>query len=633
MKNPKNEINFEVFKRNYKTLDKCYRLGEFETDRLPGFHFQEEPSAICPMKDAALELYAAAKRLEKNFEAGSDEFNLLWRARSQTYEIADYFFAVTVEMENEFIKFVELSNNDLKELIEEVLNRQMKIPDEYIKAFYLAFISGINVLYKIHSRDGYVKAETAVRRFYKLPSILSEEKLGIQMTIPKSIFALAKYLEGKILSAQGKESEEAFLESIDLYAESLYEVDKIQSATDKSIFEKRVMTIRRMTIASAFGIGYGFLVKSELKQAFHVLSQARAITKHFAGKVFAAYAEYLYRRTKRAKESSSRMVLSESIVQLEECLKIFACYVPTSDYISRTEIELALCEYYLAKLEEEKNLSTNKKLSNKAKLRLERIVYADKAKSVLNNHSNSVLSEALAMLSYITWYNDNNLGEAEKIADLAVSISEGTQYYCEALLARGSCCYHKAQLKKGTIKGIERKNKREDIGNHFKEHYENALDYFYKALSCNIQKNPRIAAIAHLKLVELNLLQSETFPLASFHFKEWQAIEDKVEHAFIREKAIVIQENFRVQNKAYLFVSLDEGIGLEAWQKEVSKFLVNQVLCDLANDYNEGIITNTQYKAQIAHALQDKLQINRSTAYNWIQEANLIKKLQNLLRN
>lgn len=660
--------NWKLFIQEFEKIDSLYRQGKFEGDLHEGKS----------LKKAADELYKKAKAAWDNASIPSEIATKVLRAMTVSFEIDEYFLCLSQEKKDFFQKFndeflidkYEITEKKVLSKIQETAERKkileptddfeliqnsnekeslLRIADELI----LFALCCVNVYYTKHNVEDYKKGLSQAEIILKYLDITSKKKWELSGesiyqfdASGSSLKGLTYYFIGRFNFGLGsfEESEAAFKKSSSMY---IAKMNSLVSSTDKKDSESRTLSMRRSNLSEIIGLVNLYLIQSRIDEALDVLHRVRPLLDYNAGEVTKSYCNLLNVSVNRAKFSSKSEKLLELYEEAKNCLGVFERLVPDSHFPHRTNIEVSLLLFYIAKSLPQNEILSRKKYYNECLSKLdEGIKYAVAKPSDDKPFKNRrILIEASSLRSHIYRNYADAKGEnfrrmitnAYKDAKLACEIADGLkQLESDALIALGTVyrdlfVYGKNNV---PILKIEDQKIKDNV-----EWLEKSQKCFHNAIELNgADNNPRIYAICFLRLTDLETKSTTNTLGAKFYFDKYKSIEDKVGHYFVLEFADSLR-NY-LERRPYFDLLIDPGekgekLNLEKWKVELEEFLIRQTIYYAAidaqgrlparrrrgeepvNDAKINSISNTRETRQsvLAKAFIDKMGIAPNPAY------------------
>lgn len=652
--------------RIYRYLYKLYRVGAFE-EKLEGYRYgwlelgngadfyeyrsPRDGAKVDPQKvsyqEAVEDLYQMILFLESNKKSWAEEHPIqILEIRNLVYEVKDYALRVPPELGHFFIdqarKFGEHVKNNLvvhyadefrKERSEEKEHNDARA--KVIKVLIISALCGVNQLYRLHGQEDYDEALEIIENIemYVSHGLPHQHQMERQSF---GLLGLTMYLKGRLLSAKdghyGK-AHAAYTKSIDAYTTRLDQKAEFyeKGYIDKEDYEeKKTVTQRRAALVSAIGVGYLAFVNSRISEAFAALRGSRVALKQNVGAIYGTFTDILFYACKRAVGSSDKQTIKEVIEGLRGCRETLSKLVPDSQYSHRAGVELAIALHYRAKAEYKPGEQA-----------VEASTYYGEAMRLLNaaiEHSETMvdghyrnrrmLAEALIVRSHLGRHLPETrsggksaaYADAERDARRARNVAKGNDHReCEAEVALGAALCAQAGL-------VRTENEHE-----FGQKVADAQESFQRALMLNRGTNARVEGVCHLKLTKLSLFDPSTVALAHDHFKRWQEIESRVEHAYCHEMASELRKQLG-QDGPLLVINAETNLDYFYWEKKLLDHLLNTMLVNLSKDTNKENYSETELRGKIVNALIKELNFKKSKAYELVKdkEHNLVERLQRL---
>lgn len=544
--------------------------------------------------------------------------------------------------------------------------------------FLLLGLCGINSYYRQHSSDFY---SLGLEQLGPLEQYIRVERSQSKGRESWGLRGLAAYLRGRLTFGLSRyaEARDAWTESSECYGRKIEQKLASLSNPDESQREKwedtRSLCLRRSSLAAAMGNGYLLLVMSKLSASLEIVVLSRGVLTKHCGRVYAAYVDLIYAAAKRARYSSDLGVLEACEAQLKNCRKTFNDLVKGTHYVERANIEIALVFYYqargLGRLEQQE-ISPQPDVDNKISLLYSQAV--ENLTSAINyagfsenrrERNPRMLAEAYALRSHL-WSHISDgpyelrCGRALYDANEALKhVGDMTQLECEARMALGAAYLAVAegvmsdrlspdhvQLPVGENASADRwggqgrwartrreAEKRRDARQVKKESgiwkYKQKADAeLSQALELNNGANPRISAVCFLRLAQSALLLETTLPDAWFNFLNYQAIADRVEHAFCHDHAKEIEKELRLRGR-HFFVDVRQGLKYEEWKVKLEEYLIHETINriveetpgplaggggDAASQQPKRQGRKATYKTRLAKELEKYMDIGNHTA-------------------
>ena len=506
-----------------------------------------------------------------------------------------------------------------------------------IDEFLLLGLGGINAHYRRHSSDAYLAGLAQLR---PLELYIRDELKQLKQRPSLGLLGLAAYLRGRLQFGLSRyvQARDAWTESSECYSRKIEQKQTEFRTADPQKSEKwediRSLCLRRSALAAAMGNGYLLLVMSRLSACLEVVVLSRGILTKSCGAVYAAYVDLIYAAAKRAKHSFDPNVLDECQRLLEHSHETFTKLVEGSHYVQRANVELALVFHYQAKslnrlregaLTRKEAVEKINVLYEKAITNLNSAIDYAAGKKQRTKSNPRMLAEAYAILSHICRHRPqsdyeqaNRPGwvEALKNAHEALKhVGEMSQLECEARMALGIAYIAIAEgLKSGAIKinyrelaahegvtiegrGIRPKKKsgrrsarQIDRDEEIREeeiwvNKQNADRELSRVLEINDTANPRISAICFLRLAQSALLRDTTIPDAWFYFRQYEAIADRVEHAFCHELAMKIEKELERRGQFFIVDLKREDLNVNDWKEKLEDQLLNETINRIVQDW------------------------------------------------
>lgn len=143
---------------------------------------------------------------------------------------------------------------------------------------------------------------------------------------------------------------------------------------------------------------------------------------------------------------------------------------------------------------------------------------------------------------------------------------------------------------------------RAEDGHKFRRKVSDAQESFQRALMLNRGRNARVEGVCHLKLTRLSLFDPSTVALAHDHFKRWQEIENRVEHAYCHDLARELRKQLG-QDGPLLVINAETKLDYFYWEKLLLDHLLNTMLVALAEDAKRERYTEAELPGKIVNAL------------------------------
>jgi hypothetical protein len=649
----------DSLKSNYRYLFGLYRRSQFETsvDRNK-FHFQRpdleatQDKTAPTIKPAADDLYSLACSMEEDFIANKEQPDLaaqetlaefILRSKVLSYEIDDYFLIVPSAKSERLIQKAEEISQDLPGYFMghygfvDSRDKQRRIK-EYL---LLTALCGINELYRRHHVNDYRKG---IEQGKRVLSFINKEFMPPRSGL--GIRGLCHYILGRLSLALGnyQDATSHFRHSVEDYSERVrvktkrfkqredgLAMDERNSPSflqDKEEFEaSRSATLRRCALAASFGNAYLSLIFGKVGEAVNLSALSRSILRQNCGEVYMAYADLIYWSSKRAEGSDDSDNLKNVIIGLLRCRRTFRLYVPDAHYIHQAGIQLGIAYHYLAKLRPEKQAV----YYHRAVAFLESALAFAKEEVDGRWRNQRMLAEARVILSHLLCHLEaDKLELALEMATEALEVSKGlAQYTCESFLAQGAVYSVMA------YKISEQEERAKKINA--------ARECIIKALKHNGGTNARIKAACYLRLADLSFLQGDPSE-ARYFYEKWLVVKGSVEHDFLNKWGEKIHEKLLITND-HLYVDADISFNTNYWKVKVEEYLMYAAIRELAKDLQqkkdkmreEPELFKSLYLKKgkigplIRNFLMAKFNIEKSDAYDKIQEYHLIDKLRSYL--
>ena len=633
---------------------KSYRYGWPELDNNDEFYNYQAPAEdigfiITKIKytEAIENLYQLILFLEQDRTSWTKEYEVeVLEIKNLIYKVKDYSLAVPPELGQFFLdqarQFSErVKNNEVERFADELRGEAAapREPDDararVIKVQIIAALCGVNHLYRLHIHGN---DEEALEIVENIETYVKRELPGQHRNKRRSfgLLGLTLYLKGRLLSACGDydNAQKAYAQSNDAYVARLDQKKDFYNRgyiNREEYEEKQVVTLRRVALVSAMGVGYLAFINSRISKALAALRASRAALKQNAGAVYEAYTDVLFFACRRAEGSSESETLEDVIYGIEACRATLSELVPDSHYLHRAGIELAIALHYRVKSRQKASEGTDHAFKDYTRA-MELLESAIKHAETIEDDrykNQRLLTEALFIRSYIRRYlpgitpdkRRSTLLRAEEDAKRSLKEATGnSRMECEALIALGSVQFEQARYFKSIGKGGE-----------FYRKLNASRQSFGAALTRNDKRNVRIEAVCYLKLTKLSLFDPSGLTSAQDNFKRWKEIENRVEHAFCHYMAHDMAEEIsrRLSEEGpVLIVDAEVSMNYDDWKDKLLMHLINNMLIQLSSEAKKYRYNEKELPSKIVDALIERLGFKKTTAYNTLEKYGLVEKLQ-----
>ena len=645
---------------NYSCLHSMYRRGEFEgsvgvADKVSSGESRKFYVLYCQEKtDVATSV---------SFEAAIDNFDLLikyveeqrasvsqiagpliLRSKCLIYEAYDYQGWIPAELEDYFMRQTKTFSlksrpREMEEWAEQVNGgREYDSQDQrtgVIKYLLIAALLGVNSYIRRHSE--YRRALNQLDRIYEYAVV----ELPRQHEEPRESFgvmALSLYLKGRVLLALGAfaQSRVAFSQSAEAYVNRLRQKEEFwhtRRIKEETEFREKVsVTLRRAALVTAFGDGYLSFINSEITRALESFTLARAALSQNSGRLFLAFVDTRFLACKRAALSSDKAEIEKVVDGLESCRKTLETLANNTRYYLRCSVELSLALYYKSKFE---SPGPNASYDRAMEL-LESVIEQVKADGGGESKNPHLLSDARIYKSYLlrsrfrshkrTEQQAAHIGELYKAIEeaklaCAVADSHGTALLKSEAYAALGAAY--------TDMVIFLQKRRQDSPNEFAKAFQ--------ALQTAIQENPenvRLEAASNLRLTRLCLLNENTSIMAHEYFEQWRKLENKVEHAYLKDMAADIEKRLR---SPYHLVKPGKRLEFNGERERLKAFLQDIAMKRFATNllgtsYGRDI-SDEHLKSQFEQFLKANTDIHPSSVTRMVESDGLLAKLKKIIRD
>lgn len=662
------EAQIQLLEKNYLYLFDLYRLGKFEQAVDPDkFQFHPPPhqpadettggNAPPTLQPASNHLYNLALSLDPlvtdNNQAVSDRelvAELILRAKILSYEVDDYFLSITRPKSEYFIRLSAEVSRDLPGYLSRHYpflvsqERRRKI----LQYLLLGALCGINELYRQHHKDDYQAGIESGRKVLEyieneLPRLFNSSRdMGFGLR------GLCHYILGRLSLVLSRYQDAAhhFRQSVENYSERVQIKDYLFKQKEAQLLPEQLkaerealaisnlVTLRRCALASAFGSAYLALVSGRVREALSLSALSRSALKQDCGKVYAAYTEFIYWSAKRAEASSDPQILGNVRRGLRQCRYIFREYVPCSHYVHRTGIQLAIVYHYLARAYPDRR----QKYYKLAKAYLgQACAFAGKDDNG-KLHNQRLYAEAAVILSRILSHSEPDKNNFEQdnfkiAAETARRALAALDPHKESSLAKEiDHDISEAHLALGAIYFSKARGLSPDDSEKIKC-IDAARWHIFQALEHNKGSNARIQAAGYLRLAELSLLDTNTWPEVRHFYERWLDVKDSVEHDFLHRWAEKIKEKMSHINEC-LYIDVRSSFNLKSWQRRVEEHILRAAVREVAKNLKQdeqSLSKEKRWKREIRESLTNKCEISKTQADKKIAEYQLEKLLKDYL--
>jgi hypothetical protein len=649
---------------NYSCLHSMYRGGKFEdsvgvVDEVSSGDSRKfyvlncqgntEATTWVMFKDAVANFYrlieyVGGQRAFVYQNAGP----LILRSKCLIYEAYDYQGWIPIELEQYFINLTEvfLSRSNPKEMedwADEINNyEEYGSPDQKtgaIKYLLIAALLGVNSHIRRHS--DYRNALDKLDRIYKY-AVVKLPQQHVEQRESYGVMALSLYLKGRALLALGSfaQSRVAFAQSTEAYVNRVRQKEQFWDTNPKKIkseaeFRDKVsVTLRRAALVTAFGDGYLSYINSEITRALESLTLARAALSQNSGRIFLAFVDMRILACKRALHSSDRVEIEKVVTGLESCHATLERLAGDTRYYLRCSVELSLALYYKSKFASPDSGSSYKR----AKELLEGVineVEEDRDGESKNPH---LLSDARIYKSYLLRSRFRSHRRAEQqahIDELKEAIDEATKA-CTVADKHGTALLRSeahAALGAAYTDMIVFLQKRQKQQKDFFNEFGKAFQALQTSLRENAE-NVRLEAASYLRLTRLCLLNENTTVMGHEYFEQWRRLENKVEHAYLKEIAADIEKQL---GSPYYLVKPGKMLEINGEPNRVFAFMqevaINRVAMNLLRTSYGRNINDKALRRELENFLKANTDIPDTSVRRIVDNYGLLDKLKKLIRD
>lgn len=571
----------------------------------------------------------------------------VFRARAINYEILDYYLQSDKQQSDYLIEIAQsLTRDNCRDYVCELFKRTFGFEgeDELINAVseevVLLGLFGVNAIYRRHSRGYARRGLTYLKSIEKFIEKELVQLKGGRLSL--GLLGLAQYLRARLHFDLGEQklALQAAMASSDTYARKGLRQGRARQVNREfyslgELEEAQMIALRRSTLSTAMGVAHIQIVSGNISEALNILNLSRVALSNSCGEVNARYVDLLWAEGYRALHSTSRKDLVRVARVLNRARRAFerlskdSHLVSNSNYERRSNVELALVYYYLAriftkKLENPEELD-DREISGKLKQRYLDLAfkYCDAAiqpgsTTRERQRKNRLESEAYIVRSRLHLLGNpkrdykNGIADAEKALDIA---GKHPRHRCEVLIALGTAYLQEADsYKDSQTKGYERS---------MLDRTRQAAECLREAHEVN-KENRRLAALCLLRLAQVSMLTPKTYSDVGFYLRQYAELESHVEYAFVKEVAADVRSKAS-ELDTFSVVARDEW-NTKKVQANLEEYFVREFINQLANDIH-GELPDEKNRTMTIKEKDSRINLQPSTELG--RPPKLVSILQN----